>query len=35
MRGDKNWTTVNEIEHQAWEKFGMGAAQAFVKFLTK
>jgi hypothetical protein len=22
MRGDKNWTAVNEIEHWAWEAFG-------------
>jgi hypothetical protein len=21
MRGDKNWTHVNEIEHWAWESF--------------
>jgi hypothetical protein len=22
MRGDKNWTAVNEIEHWAWEAYG-------------
>lgn len=21
MRGDKNWTAVNEIEHQAWSAY--------------
>jgi hypothetical protein len=30
MRGDENWTDVNEIEHQAWEAFGL----AFDAWLT-